>query len=109
MAVRADLPKVSFHKSASRVVQLKGADRVGMILAGGISTYVTFAAFYAWGLFIGLPVGGAMFFFTFRFVHRYSKHDPMAREVFMRALRYRGFYPARGHSKGSRSYKGWVK
>ena len=109
MATRDDLPKVPFHKSLSRVILWNGGDRVLMILSGCVSGYIGFAASVGWGVWVGVPLGGVFLWATISLVVKMTKSDERMRSVFLRARKYKGFYPARGRGIRSRAYKNWVR
>lgn len=109
MAIRSELPKVPFRKSLSRVILLKGLDRrlfTGTIVLSG---YLGFAGFVAWGPWVGSALGLGMLVLLLKSVTWLTRDDDRWLDVFLRSRKYKGFYPARGHLKSSRSHPNWTK
>jgi type IV secretion system protein VirB3 len=88
----ADRPRdIVIHPSANRPNQILGGDREMVLLTLLISVSLAFSLATLWG--VGLAVGfwmGAV-----AVLQRMGKADPMLRQVYMRHMRYRSFYPAK--------------
>jgi type IV secretory pathway TrbD component len=79
------------HQSANRPNQLMGGDRELVLVSLLTSVALAFSLASWWGL--GVSVAwyiGAMAVLT-----RMGKADPLLRQVYMRHIRYRPFYPAK--------------
>lgn len=87
----ADIPReIVIHASANRPNQILCGDRELVLLALLISVSLAFSLASLWG--VGLAVGfwiGAV-----AILQRMGKADPMLRQVYLRHIRYRPFYPA---------------
>lgn len=88
----ADEPRESvIHQSVNRPNQILGGDRELVLWTLLISVSLAFSLGTLWG--IGLAVGfwiGAV-----AVLQRMGKADPMMRQVYLRHIRYRSFYPAK--------------
>ena len=88
----ADRPReVIIHQSANRPNQILGGDRELVLLAILTAVSLAFSLGTWWGL--GLSVGfwlGAV-----AVLQRMGKADPLLRQIYMRHIRYRAFYPAK--------------
>lgn len=79
------------HQSVNRPNQILGADRelvLGTIL---VAVSLVFALATWWG--IGIVV--VFWFCAAAILQRMGKADPMLRQVYLRHIRYRTFYPAK--------------
>jgi type IV secretion system protein VirB3 len=87
-----DKPReVIIHQSANRPNQILGGDRELVLIAMLTAVSLAFSLGTWWGL--GLSVGfwiGAV-----AVLQRMGKADPMLRQIYMRQVRYRPFYPAK--------------
>ena len=79
------------HPSVNRPNQLLGGDRELVLVALFISVSLAFSLATLWGvvLAVGFWIGGVAV------LQRMGKADPMLRQIYMRHIRYRSFYPAR--------------
>lgn len=88
----ADRPReVILHQSANRPNQILGGDRELMLMAMLAAVTLAFSLGTWWG--IGLSV--AFWVGAVAVLQRMGKADPMLRQVYMRHIRYRDFYPAK--------------
>jgi type IV secretion system protein VirB3 len=88
----ADRPReIVIHPSANRPNQILGGDRELVLAALLISVSLAFSLATLWG------VGLAVFFWigALAVLQRMGKADPVLRQVYMRHIRYRSFYPAK--------------
>jgi type IV secretory pathway TrbD component len=83
--------EIPIHVSANRPNQLLGADREMVIGCGLIAVFVAFGSQNLAGIITGL----IFWIVSVAVLQRISKADPLFRSVYMRHLRYRGFYSAR--------------
>jgi type IV secretion system protein TrbD len=83
--------EVVIHQSANRPNQILGGDRELMLMAMLTAVALAFSLGTWWGicLSVGFWVGAVAV------VQRMGKADPMLRQVYMRHIRYRDFYPAK--------------
>jgi type IV secretory pathway TrbD component len=96
MAHRSDLPKIAFHPSMSRPIQLAGGDRRLVIISLLLGAYVGFIGTVSFGLLLGGFLGILVWGVLALAAHRAGKTDPFFFDIALRHIRYRGFYPARG-------------
>ena len=88
----ADKPReVVIHPSANRPNQILGGDRELVLLTLLVSVSLAFSLATLWG--VGMAVG--LWLGAVAVLQRMGKADPMLRQVYMRHMRYRAFYPAR--------------
>jgi type IV secretion system protein VirB3 len=88
----ADRPRgILIHQSANRPNQIIGGDRELVLVTILVSVSLAFSLATLWG--IGLAVGFWMG--SIAVLQRMGKADPMLRQVYMRHIRYRPFYPAK--------------
>jgi type IV secretion system protein TrbD len=88
----ADRPReIVIHPSANRPNQILGGDRELVLATLLISVSLAFSLATLWG------VGLAVFFWigALAVLQRMGKADPVLRQVYMRHIRYRSFYPAK--------------
>ena len=88
----ADRPReIVIHPSANRPNQILGGDRELVLATLLISASLAFSLATLWG------VGLAVFFWigALAVLQRMGKADPVLRQVYMRHIRYRSFYPAK--------------
>lgn len=88
--------RIRFRVSLSRPIQLSGADRRAVIFSIALGAYLAFITSVAFGIWYGIPVGLAVWGVGTYFAHKMGKADPYFIDVFFRAIRYRGYYPAKG-------------
>jgi type IV secretory pathway TrbD component len=90
--VTADSPReVVIHPSVNRPNQILGGDRELVLLTLLISVSLAFSLATLWG--VGLAIG--YWIGTVAVLQRMGKADPMLRQVYMRHIRHRSFYPAK--------------
>lgn len=88
----ADRPReILIHQSANRPNQILGGDRELVLVTILVSVSLAFCLATLWG--IGLAVG--FWIGAIAVLQRMGKADPMLRQVYMRHIRYRSFYPAK--------------
>ena len=88
----ADRPReVVIHQSANRPNQILGGDRELVLVAALIGVSLAFSLATWWG--IGVSVG--FWIAAMAILQRMGKADPMLRQIYMRHIRYRVFYPAK--------------
>jgi type IV secretion system protein VirB3 len=83
--------EVIFHQSANRPNQLLGGDRELVLVTILVSVSLGFSLATLWG--IGLAV--VFWIASIAVLQRMGKADPLLRQVYMRHIRYRSFYPAK--------------
>ena len=87
-----DRPReITIHQSANRPNQILGGDRELVLLSVLVAVSLAFSLASVWGaaLSVGFWVSAVAVF------QRMGKADPMMRQVYMRHIRYRSFYPAK--------------
>ncbi len=88
----ADRPReVTIHQSANRPNQILGGDRELVLVAILTAVSLAFSLASWWGL--TLSVG--FWIASLAVFQRMGKADPLLRQVYMRHIRYRPFYPAK--------------
>jgi type IV secretion system protein VirB3 len=88
----SDRPReITIHQSANRPNQILGGDRELVLVSILIAVSLAFSLATWWGiaLSVGFWVGSIAVF------QRMGKADPMMRQVYLRHIRYRSFYPAK--------------
>ena len=80
-----------FHQSANRPNQLLGGDRELVLLAILVSVSLGFGLATLWGIVLAVVFWVA----SIAVLQRMGKADPLLRQVYMRHIRYRSFYPAK--------------
>jgi type IV secretory pathway TrbD component len=101
-----DVPReVIIHQSANRPNQILGADRELVLIAILVAVSLAFSLGTWWGL--GLAVG--FWVSVIAVLQRMGKADPLLRQVYMRHIRYRPFYPAKSglYSRCSQPPRNW--
>jgi type IV secretion system protein VirB3 len=102
----ADTPRlVPIHQSAHRPALIRGCDR-GLILSALFAAFcLAFSLLTLWGF----AVSAALFFLAVAVLRRMGKADPLLRQVYIRHLRYREWYPAKSgvFSQLAGIPKGW--
>ena len=87
-----DVPReVIIHQSANRPNQILGGDRELVLIAILVAVSLAFSLGSWWGL--GLAVG--FWIGAIAVLQRIGKADPLLRQVYLRHIRYRPFYPAK--------------
>ncbi len=89
----ADKPReIVIHQSANRPNQILGGDRELVLLTILVAVSLAFSLATLWGIAIAVIFWiGAV-----AVLQRMGKADPMLRQVYMRHIEYRRFYPAKG-------------
>ena len=85
------LREVPFNQSANRPNLLLGADRELVLLSSLITAGLGFSLASWWGLIVAAGWWAA----SMAVLKRMGKADPILRQVYMRHIRYRPFYPAK--------------
>ena len=88
-----DRPReIVIHQSANRPHLLLGGDRELVLFAALMSAMLIFALVTWWGIVAGIAIWiGAV-----AILSRMGLFDPMLRQVYVRHVKYRPFYPAKG-------------
>ena len=87
-----DKPReVVIHQSANRPHLLLGGDRELVLFSALLSAMLIFALVTWWGVLTGI----VLWFLSVAILSRMGKADPLLRQVYLRHLRYRPFYPAK--------------
>src|SRR5215471_773419 len=101
-----DKPReIPIHQSANRPHLILGGDRELVLFAGLSAACLAFTLASLMGILLGLIV----WFISVAVLSRMGKADPMLRHAYLRHLRYRRFYLAKGHvhSQSSATPKNW--
>jgi type IV secretion system protein VirB3 len=87
-----DKPReVTIHQSANRPNQILGGDRELVLVSILIAVSLAFSLATWWGIALSVVFwAGSLAVFK-----RMGKADPMMRQVYLRHIRYRSFYPAK--------------
>jgi type IV secretion system protein VirB3 len=102
----ADAPRVvPIHQSAHRPTQIRGCDRVLILTTLFAAFCLAFSLLTAWGF----AMSAALWFGAVAALRRMGKADPLLRQVYIRHLRYREWYPAKSGilSQLAGVRKGW--
>lgn len=83
--------EILIHQSCNRNNLLLGCDRELVLLAALLSAMLIFSLVTWWGVFAGVVFWIA----TIAVLSRMGKADPMLRQVYIRHVQYRPFYPAK--------------
>ena len=87
-----DRPReIIIHQSANRPNQLMGGDRELVLVSLLTSVALAFSLASWWGLAVSV----AWYVGAMAILKRMGKADPLLRQVYMRHIRYRPFYPAK--------------
>ena len=101
-----DRPReIVIHQSANRPHLLLGGDRELVLFAALMSAMLIFALVTWWGIIAGIAIWiGAV-----AILSRMGRFDPMLRQVYVRHVKYRAFYPAKGRvrSETAATPKAW--
>ena len=87
-----DRPReILIHQSANRPNQILGGDRELVLIAmlTAVSLAFSLASWWGIGLSVGFWVGAVAV------LQRMGRADPMLRQIYVRHMRYREFYPAK--------------
>ena len=92
-----DRPReIVIHQSANRPHLLLGGDRELVLFAALMTAMLIFALVTWWGIVAGIAIWiGAV-----AILSRMGRFDPMLRQVYVRHVKYRAFYPAKGRVRG---------
>jgi type IV secretory pathway TrbD component len=92
-----DRPReIVIHQSANRPHLLLGGDRELVLFAALMCAMLVFALVTWWGIVAGISIWiGAV-----AVLSRMGRFDPMLRQVYVRHVKYRAFYPAKGRVRG---------
>ena len=92
-----DRPReIVIHQSANRPHLLLGGDRELVLFAALMSAMLIFALVTWWGIVAGI----ALWIAAVAVLSRMGRFDPMLRQVYVRHVKYRAFYPAKGRVRG---------
>lgn len=101
-----DKPReVVIHQSANRPHLLLGGDRELVLFSALLSAMLIFALVTWWGVLTGI----VLWFLSIAILSRMGKADPLLRQVYLRHLRYRPFYPAKAaiHGRSTTTPRSW--
>ena len=88
----SDRPReIIIHQSANRPNQILGGDRELVLVTILVSISLAFSLATLWGFVIAV----AFWIAAIAVLQRMGKADPMLRQVYIRHIRYRLFYPAK--------------
>jgi type IV secretion system protein TrbD len=91
MAIDDRPREILIHQSANRPNQILGGDRELVLVAMLTSISLAFSLGTWWGL--GLSV--AFWVGAVAVLQRMGKADPLLRQIYVRHIRYKAFYPAK--------------
>ena len=87
-----DAPRqVPFHESANRPNLLLGGDRELVLVFAILAAMLVFAVMKWWSVVAGV----VLWLTAVGVLARMGKADPLLRQVYLRHIRYRAFYPAK--------------
>lgn len=87
-----DAPRqIPFHESANRPNLLLGGDRELVLVFAILAAMLVFAVMKWWSVVAGV----GLWLTAVGVLARMGKADPLLRQVYLRHIRYRGFYPAK--------------
>ncbi len=97
--------EIKFHQSANRPNLLMGGDRELVLLSALFAAILIFSIGKLWGI----PLGIAVWVVCAAGLSRLGKADPMMRQVYLRHIRYKTFYPAKSglHREATGTPKSW--
>jgi type IV secretory pathway TrbD component len=81
------------HQSANRPHLILGGDRELVLLAGLTAACLAFTLASITGIVVGL----VFWLSSVVVLSRMGKADPMLRQIYLRHIGYKGFYPAKSH------------
>lgn len=106
---RLNLPRAPIHRALTTRFMMAGGERMPVMLAAILSLYLTFIITMRFQWWMGIIVGFSIWSGSMWALRRMGKADPQMIEVFMRHIRYKSFYPARGRftarTKNIRDFK----
>jgi type IV secretion system protein VirB3 len=88
--------EILIHQSANRPHLLLGGDRELVLFAALMSALLMFALVTWWGIAAGI----ALWTSAIAVLSRMGRSDPMLRQVYIRHVKYRPFYLAKGRLCG---------
>jgi len=88
--------EILIHQSANRPHLLLGGDRELVLFAALMSAMLMFALVTWWGIAAGI----ALWISAIAVLSRMGRYDPMLRQVYIRHVKYRPFYAAKGRLRG---------
>src|SRR5438552_1251614 len=91
MRVEDKAREIRIHQSANRPHLLLGGDRELVLCAGLTAAALAFIVATWWSLALGMMFWIA----SVAALARMGKADPMLRHVYLKHIRYAGFYPAK--------------
>ncbi len=92
-----DAPReVPFHESANRPNLLLGGDREMVLVFAILAAMLVFAVMKWWSVVAGV----VLWLTAVGVLARMGKVDPLLRQVYIRHIRYRNFYPAKSRFDG---------
>ena len=91
--------EVVIHQSANRPHLLMGGDRELVLFAALLSAMLAFALVTWWGIAAAV----VLWLIAVAVLSRMGRSDPLLRQVYIRHVRYRPFYPAKGRLSGRAS------
>jgi type IV secretory pathway TrbD component len=92
-----DAPReVPFHESANRPNLLLGGDREMVLVFAILAAMLVFAVMKWWSVVAGI----VLWLTSVAVLARMGKADPLLRQVYIRHIRYRDFYPAKSRLNG---------
>ena len=83
--------EVPFHDSANRPNLLLGGDREMVLVFAILAAMLVFAVMKWWSVVAGV----VLWLTAVGVLARMGKADPLLRQVYLRHIRYRTFYPAK--------------
>lgn len=93
---RGALTQVTIHKALVRPMLFMGGDRTLVIVSLMLSVYLGYMITMRYGIWWGVPVGGAMWVAAIYCLREMASADPHMWPILRRAKQYKAFYPARG-------------
>src|SRR5215467_311859 len=89
-----DKPReIVIHQSANRPHLLLGGDRELVLFTALMCAMLIFALVTWWGIAAGI----GLWITAVAVLSRMGRSDPMLRQVYLRHVKYRAFYPAKGN------------
>ena len=91
-SVNAEKPReIVIHQSANRPNQILGGDRELVLVTILVSVSLAFSLGTWWGIVLSI----VFWLSAIAVLQRMGKADPLLRQVYLRHIRYRPFYPAK--------------
>jgi type IV secretory pathway TrbD component len=84
--------EIVIHQSANRPHLLLGGDREMVLFAALMSAMLIFVLVTWWGIAAGV----GLWLSSIAVLARMGRSDPLLRQVYIRHVKYRSFYPAKG-------------